>query len=297
MHSGQIKEVAVQIMREKIVSTNWHDCLLGLCANDKSLVWDLLVPLMTSLVAASIAAYFGFKIARYSIDQQYKKESLRVDIQATNQLTIMMITALTNLYNYKALYVGSLDELPVSRAAKIPPFLDIVPVEYDPSRLVFLAPKDANEFAIWNNIPSIGVIISNFNLLVIAIKKRNAIGAKFKDQLSKAASGKGLGSQYDQAWFLAEVNETEFFEYIHLTEKIIDLIDGRLIELDGFLDSFPAGAKEKLRLNGNKDKNVIIFKPTDNMKSVINCKTKKVSKKEIAVMFGMSGELVEQYFN
>ncbi|MBY0483082.1 hypothetical protein [Nitrosomonas sp.] len=149
-----------------------------------------------------------------------------------------------NLISIKQNYHGKLEEAPIQRAAVIPTILLIPkPIVEDYSQLSFLEPKqESGEHPTWSNIRRIRTMIHNYNYVQELWVMRNEIDRPIREKIVQRYSTKGYAYVCPEQIYEC-VGEANFSVLVDLTEKVINLTDDLLVELDDFRANFPVYAK------------------------------------------------------
>jgi hypothetical protein len=233
----------------------------------KSLWWDLIVPLMLAGVVAGLTAYITYMFTKHlnniaisankAQQEEHYTNSLLVEREnmnreSINELLLLANSCLTSLIaikdNYRECLGSSLSQrlldVPIIKATKFDeisyPML---------SRLFFITPAEGEEVLKWGQVTQIEGLLSNYNSLMSIWQERNLMRERYQDFLTHA----NVREAYNLKEIERHVPIVFVQNFIQLTEYCLSLTDNICREFDDLLLNFNGAYSTKLNSDVSKD--------------------------------------------
>lgn len=262
---------------------------------DQSLFKDYLFPIGTAFVSA----LFGGFIAWKTIEGQNKIVIEEAKLDAANKWMLCGHSMRAELIAMKANYHGSLSDAHMQRAGAIPPILPIPElIQEKPRDLVFITPSKENlDESKWNQIIRISTMVGNFNVLVAIVRERNIVKTRILEALDESDL---INDRSVSSKDLERVAGTkDVVNLVDLTEKMILLLDGLLVEVDDFIKEFPKVVEAKVnkkRIKSDRKCFHIDYSGVPNNEDMLE-RSPEVDFENLAAFFGVDANQLQARMN
>jgi len=263
--------------------------------SEPNLFKDYIFPIASAFFSAILGGAVALLFFRYQEKISVEKHKMN----SVNKWTLLADEARANLISIKQNYHGTLTEKPIQRALAIPSVLfSSQSIKENYSELYFIVPKaGAGKIAKWSQIPRIRAMIHNYNYLQELWLKRNEIEGPITEAVLKMYSDKAHADvTLDEV--LSCVGAVQLSSLVDLTEHVVKLTDDILVELDSFLEEFPAYAKTLIKYKKMKRYGAILTysKNEDvNLLEIFN-KSPQANYESIVDLFGVSQEALQSRY-
>lgn len=205
---------------------------------DRGIIDVYILPMLMGLFSALIGAVVAFGV----FIRQEKLRSQESNPKSANQFMVYANQALGNLLSIKEIYHGRLTEglHPIVRALKVPPIRNLLrEIDCDISSLNFIfrsvdSCPAAQPFAIMT-------MFENYNLAVVNWERHSELRGHIQQCLVSDNEDKLHADDIEKV-----VPKNVLHSYIHLTESLLKLTDDLIIELSGFIYTFPDVAEHAI---------------------------------------------------
>jgi hypothetical protein len=204
-----------------------------------------------SFMAWGATLYGGWLLAKWSLNMTEKHNYEKDKIFTSNDLLLKVSRMTDALISIKATYQGGLSSSPVQRAIRIP----VIPLtetnqDFQFGKLSFLAESKASRKG-WRNLPRIMSFFKNYNLLLTLIKERNELRSN-ANHLFLSDQTESASIQLSEKDVVEKFGALNMTMLIDLTEQIILLVDGLLLEGNDFLLNFHSSIEDSIDKEGLK---------------------------------------------
>ncbi len=267
---------------------------------EDSVVKDYVFPIATAFFSSLLGgavAYFTFK---HQDAVLFEKEKLNT----ANKWTILANEAFYSLLAIKQNYYEKLTvdpdpTNPYHRILAVPPIrMQISQINESLSGLVFISQKkepENPEHSKWSQISLVQILFSNYNLLINAWERRNELDPTVRSKLLAAYSNQAF-CNINTEMIRSCIDPKELVSLIDLTERVIDLTDGLIIELIDFLKNFPVLAESRIQMEKIKNYGTILKLQPSKESAYLHKKCTEANFELISDIFGYSAaELKNRY--
>jgi hypothetical protein len=233
----------------------------------KSLWWDLIVPLILAGFVAGSTAFITYMFtkrlnniaiaANKAQQEEHYTNTLLIEREnmnreSINELLLLANSCLTSLIaikdNYRKCLGTSLSkrllDVPFIKAARFDeisyPML---------SRLFFITPSEGEEVLKWGQVTEIEGLLSNYNCLMSIWQERNLMREQYQDMLTHA----NVREVYNLKEIEKHVSNVFVQNFIQLTEYCLNLTDNICREFNDLLLNFNKAYSTKLNSDVSKE--------------------------------------------
>ena len=225
-------------------------------SSDKSIWWDIVVPLCLAGVVAGLTAFITYLLTKrlnnkvLAAQEAHHNETLviqreNLNREAINEVLLLANSCLTSLIAIKDNYRERLSSKLAERLIAVPVIkaTSFHEISYEVlQKLFFVTPNEGDEMHKWGQVTQIEGMFSNYNSLMSLWAERNAHMQVFQTHLING----GLNSTPDLVEIGKFVHIVEIQRMIQLTEYCLSLTDDMCKELDDFIMNFENAYKDKL---------------------------------------------------
>lgn len=259
-----------------------------------SIFKDYIFPIASALFASLLGARIAYYFFHYQENIKIEKEKMNT----ANKWTLLADEAMFNLISIKQNYHGKLKKEPLQRAAEISTVLFTAkPIVEDYSQLSFLVPKqESGEHPKWSQIRRIRIMIHNYNYVQELWLKRNEIDRPIKEKVIQRHTTKAFVDVSPEQ-VIECVGEANYVLLVDLTEKVINLTDDLLVELDDFRANFPVYAKTHINPEILKRYGSVLNFPNNKELIAMLQKSQDADYSSVTTLFGATTDELKQRYS
>lgn len=263
---------------------------------ETSLFKDYMFPIASAFFTSLLGAGVAYLTLKYNENIQIEKNKM----DATNKWTFLAEEARANLLAIKRNYHGSLTTSPAQRMSAIPSILfHASPILERYEQLSFIIPKAKSNLKDqhkWSQILRIRSMVNNYNYILELWEQRNKVERPIKEKIMKKYSNVTNGFVNIGYNELIEcIGPVDLSVVIDITERVVNLTDDLLIELDGFLLEFPKYAETLINTKKLKKYGSILKHSNDGNPAIMDLlkKSPEADYSTVENLFGESSERIK----